>query len=39
LIDRLLPDGYLAIGTHERLPDTPLLTPLAGAPLVFKKTR
>lgn len=37
LLDRLLPDGYLAIGTHERLPDTPLLTPLTSAPLIFKK--
>lgn len=38
LVDRLLPDGYLAIGTHERLPENAALTPLIGAPLIFKKT-
>jgi chemotaxis protein methyltransferase CheR len=37
LVDHLLPDGYLAIGTHERLPEAPTLTPLAGAPQIFKK--
>jgi chemotaxis protein methyltransferase CheR len=38
LIDRLLPNGYLAIGTHERLPENAALTPQAGAPLIFQKT-
>jgi chemotaxis protein methyltransferase CheR len=37
LVDRLLPRGYLAIGTHERLPEGATLTPLAGAPQIFKK--
>lgn len=38
IADRLLPGGYLAIGTHEQLPDEgSLLTPLAGAPQVFQK--
>jgi len=38
LVDRLLPDGYLAIGTHERLPEGAILKPQAGAPQIFKKT-
>jgi chemotaxis protein methyltransferase CheR len=38
LIDRLLPHGYLAIGTHERLPDSAMFTPQAGSPQIFKKT-
>lgn len=39
IIDRLLPHGYLAIGTHEQLPDDGGdLRPLAGAPLIFQKT-
>ena len=38
IVDRLLPDGYLAIGTHELLPgDGPVLTPLPGAPQIFTK--
>ncbi len=38
ILDRLLPDGYLVIGTHERLPDiTAGLSPLAGAPQIFQK--
>ena len=38
LVDRLLPDGYLAIGTHERLPaKNAALMPLAGAPHIFEK--
>jgi chemotaxis protein methyltransferase CheR len=38
LVDRLLPNGYLAIGTHECLPEGATLTPLPGAPLIFTKT-
>lgn len=37
LADRLLPGGYLAIGTHESLPEGTTLTPLARAPQIFKK--
>jgi chemotaxis protein methyltransferase CheR len=38
IVDRLLPNGYLVIGTHERLPgSSPALIPLAGTPQVFKK--
>ena len=37
LVDRLLPGGCLAIGTHENLPEGTTLTPLPGAPQVFKK--
>ena len=37
LTDRLLPGGYLAIGSHENLPEGTTLTPLPGAPQVFKK--
>lgn len=38
IVDRLLPDGYLAIGTHEQLPDdSNAMTPLAGAPQIYKK--
>lgn len=38
LIDRLLPNGYLAIGTHERLPtQRNELMPLAGMPQIFEK--
>ena len=38
IVDRLLPGGYLAIGTHEQLPgDGPGLTPLPGAPQIFTK--
>ena len=37
LADRLLPDGYLAIGTHEHLPEEAILTPVVGAPQIYKK--
>lgn len=38
MVDCLLPNGYLVIGTHERLPDgDDALMPLAGAPQVFSK--
>lgn len=38
IVDRLLPNGYLVIGTHERLPDdVPELAPVTGAPQIFKK--
>jgi chemotaxis protein methyltransferase CheR len=38
IVDRLLPGGYLAIGTHERLPDNgSALAPLPGAPQIFQK--
>jgi chemotaxis protein methyltransferase CheR len=38
LVERLLPDGYLAIGTHERLPATPSLLPLPDAPQIFRRS-
>lgn len=39
MMEHLSPDGYLVIGTHERLPgDGTMLTALAGAPQVFQKT-
>lgn len=38
LVERLRPHGWLAIGTHERLPgDTPDLTPLAHAPQLLQR--
>jgi chemotaxis protein methyltransferase CheR len=37
LVERLLPNGYLAIGTHERLPETARLIALSGAPQIFTK--
>ncbi len=37
MVDRLLPNGYLAIGTQERLPDAARLTLLPGAPQIFTK--
>ncbi len=38
IVDRLLPNGYFAIGTHERLPSTSTaLAPLAGVPQIFEK--
>lgn len=38
LVDQLLPNGYLAIGTHEWLPaQVASLTPLAGIPQIFEK--
>lgn len=38
IVDRLLPNGYLVIGTHERLPGSgTALMPLAGAPQAFQK--
>jgi chemotaxis protein methyltransferase CheR len=36
ILDHLLPNGYLAIGTHERLPvKETLLSPLPGMPQIF----
>ena len=38
IVDRLLPGGYLMIGTHERLPgNNSTLMPLAGSSQIFKK--
>ena len=38
IIDRLARHGYLAIGTHERLPNVqPSLTPLSGAPWILRR--
>lgn len=38
IVDLLVPNGYLVIGTHERLPDNGnALMPLAGAPHIFSK--
>ena len=38
LLERLRPQGWLVIGTHERLPgETPELEPLAHAPQVFQR--
>ncbi|HUI22334.1 MAG TPA: CheR family methyltransferase [Methylocella sp.] len=38
IAERLLPNGYLVIGTHEELPrDGSELTPLADAPQIFQK--
>jgi chemotaxis protein methyltransferase CheR len=38
IVGRLSPDGYLMIGTHERLPDDRVeLLPLAGARQIFTK--
>jgi chemotaxis protein methyltransferase CheR len=38
IVDQLLSGGYLAIGTHERLPtDSSGLLPLARAPQIFEK--
>jgi chemotaxis protein methyltransferase CheR len=37
LIDRLLLNGYLAIGMHERLPESSMLTSLADAPQILQK--
>lgn len=38
VLAQLLPDGYLVIGAHERLPgDKAPLTPMAGAPQIFLK--
>lgn len=36
-VERLLPNGYLAIGTHEHLPEPVRLTPMPGAPQIFMK--
>jgi chemotaxis protein methyltransferase CheR len=39
MLDRLLPDGYFAIGPHEGLPEeVPGLAPMAGTPQIFRKT-
>jgi chemotaxis protein methyltransferase CheR len=38
IVGRLLPGGYLVIGTHERLPGNGTdLVPLPGAPQIFEK--
>jgi chemotaxis protein methyltransferase CheR len=38
LLGRLLSNGYLVIGTHEKLPDNgAALTPMVGAPQIFQK--
>ena len=36
-VERLVPNGYLTIGTHERLPETVELMPLVGAWQIFTK--
>lgn len=36
LVERLLPGGYLAIGTHERLPEDSSIGPLWDARQIFK---
>jgi chemotaxis protein methyltransferase CheR len=39
ILDRLAPDGYLAIGTHEQLPSVePALQSLTGTPQIFRRT-
>lgn len=39
ILDRLVPHGYLVLGTHERLPSVePALMPLSGAPQIFART-
>jgi chemotaxis protein methyltransferase CheR len=39
VVERLLPNGYLVIGTHERLPgDAAALPSLTGGPQIFQKT-
>jgi len=39
MMERLRPQGYLVLGTHERLPgDVPELAAVAGAPQIFQKT-
>lgn len=37
IVERLLPNGYLVIGAHERLPGTPSLLPLPDMPRIFKR--
>jgi chemotaxis protein methyltransferase CheR len=38
MLERLRPQGYLAIGIHEQLPgDVAELVPLIGAPQIFEK--
>jgi chemotaxis protein methyltransferase CheR len=37
ILERLLPRGYLVIGTHETLPATARLAPLDHAPQVFQR--
>jgi len=38
IVERLLPNGYLVIGTHERLPgDAAAPSSLTGGPLIFQK--
>jgi len=39
IVERLLPNGYLVIGTHERLPgDAAAPASLTGGPQIFQKT-
>ena len=39
IVERLLPNGYLVIGTHERLPGDAAAPPLlTGGPQIFQKT-
>jgi chemotaxis protein methyltransferase CheR len=40
IVERLLPNGYLVMGTHERLPGDVAapLSPLTGGPQIFQKT-
>jgi chemotaxis protein methyltransferase CheR len=39
ILERLLPNGYLVIGTHEQLPgDDVLAAPLAGCRQIFQRT-
>jgi len=38
ILEQLLPNGYLVIGTHEQVPGNgAALTPLAGARAIFHK--
>ena len=39
MIERLRPHGFLVIGTHERPPETPGLSPLTHAPQIFARDR
>ena len=38
MLERLLPHGYLVIGTHEHLPSTSGLAPLDHAPQIFQRS-
>jgi len=37
IVERLLPHGFLVIGTHEQLPGTPRLVPLTEVPQIFER--